>query len=142
MLVLGIVLQGTLRYDAYRSEFPVLMERKYQDGTREAFERLVAFAPGYDEIWVDDRLPFPYIYVLAAGGVPAAEAQATIVVDRPGTTFNTVRSVGRYRFTDLKPIPTGLPALAATVTSLGSPGFVIQEWHVGNKRVLLLRRMA
>jgi hypothetical protein len=86
-------------------------------------------------------MPFPYIYVLAAGGVPAAEAQATIVVDRPGTTFNTVRQVGKYRFTDVKPIPNDLPALVATVNSLGDPGFLIQEWRADGKRVLLLRRM-
>jgi 4-amino-4-deoxy-L-arabinose transferase-like glycosyltransferase len=141
LLALGMLVQGGMRYADYRERFPVLTAHKYQDGTREAFERAVKLAPSYDEVWVDDQMPFPYIYVLAAGGVPAAEAQATIVVDRPGTTFNTVRQVGKYRFTDVKPIPNDLPALVATVNSLGEPGFLIQEWRADGKRVLLLRRM-
>jgi len=141
ILALGMLLQGGMRYDDYRERFPVLTAKKYQDGTREAFERVVALAPSYDEVWVDDQMPFPYIYILAAGGVPAAQAQATIIVERPGTTFNTVRQVGKYRFTDVKPIPNDLPALVATVNSLGDPGFLIQEWRDQGKRVLLLRRM-
>jgi hypothetical protein len=140
-LVAAVLVGGLARFVDYREHFPELTARKYQDGTREAFERLVELAPGYDQVWVDDRMPFPYIYVLAAGGVAPAEAQATIVVERPGTTFNTVRAVGRYRFVDFKPIPERLPALAATVNSLGEPGFVIQEWRDGDARILLLRRM-
>ncbi|GAB4155892.1 MAG: hypothetical protein Fur005_08750 [Roseiflexaceae bacterium] len=135
--------QGLLRYQGYLNEFPRLMAQKYQDGTREAFEQLVARAPAYAEVWVDDRLPFPYIYVLAAGGVPLAEAQQSIVVDRPGTTFNTVKQVGKYRFTDLKPLPAELPTLFATVNSLGQPGFVIQEWRASDaaQPILIIRRM-
>jgi hypothetical protein len=135
--------QGLLRYHEYLNEFPRLMAQKYQDGTREAFEQLVARAPVYAEVWVDDRLSFPYIYVLAAGGVPLAEAQQSIVVDRPGTTFNTVKQVGKYRFTDLKPLPAELPTLFATVNSLGQPGFVIQEWRASDaaQPILIIRRM-
>jgi hypothetical protein len=136
-----IAWQGMARYADYRRNYPALVEGKYRDGLHESVEQLVRLAPGYDEIWIDDAMSFAYIYVLAVQGVSPAETQATIDVDRPGTTFNTVRRVGAYRFVSLKTVPRELPTLAATVTSLGNSGYLIQEWQTGSRRVLLLRRM-
>jgi hypothetical protein len=140
-LLIALAWQGMARFDDYQRNYPALVEGKYHDGLRESVERLVQLAPGYDEVWIDDAMPFPYVYVLAAGGVTPSVTQATIESDHPGTTFNTVRAVGSYRFVSLKDVPRDLPTVAATVTSLGNPGYLIQEWRDGSRRVLLLRRM-
>ncbi len=141
-IVLALGWQGMARFDDYLRVYPALVEGKYRDGLREAVARLVALAPGYDEVWIDDGMAFPYIDVLAAGGVRPAETQATLIVDRPGTTFNTVHQVGKYRFVNLSVVPRSLAVQYANVTSLGNPGYIIQEWHDGERLVLVLRRMA
>jgi hypothetical protein len=141
LLVAAIVWQGLARFQDYQASYPLLVARKYQDGLREAVERAVAYAPQFDEVWLDDRMSFPYVYVLAAQALPPAEAQATIVVQRPHTTFNTVTQVGKYRFTSLKGLPPDLPALEATANSLGGPGYLMQVWRRGGKRILVLRSM-
>ena len=61
--------------------------------------------------------------------------------DSPGTTFNTVHRVGNYAFRSLKAIPYTLPTIAATVNSLGEPGYVLQVWEQDGQHILLLRRM-
>lgn len=136
-----ILWQGLARFEDYRSQYPALVAHKYQDGMREAVALLVQNASSYDAVWVDDSMPFPYIYVLATGGVSAQETHATLVVNHPGTTFNTVQQVGKYEFRSLKDIPYSLPTLAATVNSLGEPGYVIQELEQRGQQILLLRRM-
>ncbi len=107
----------------------------------DAMRAAVQLAPQYDEVWIDDRMTFPYIFVLAAQPMPPADAQAQIQVRRGRTTFNTVTALGKYRFTNLAAPPNDLPVVAALPTGLGWPGFVLQEWRVGQRRVLLVRRM-
>jgi hypothetical protein len=140
-LLTAIAWQGAARFQDYLAHYPLIVARKYQDGLREAVERAVAYAPEFDEVWLDGRISFPYVYVLAAQALPPAEAQATIVVQRPRTTFNTVTQVGKYRFISLKGLPPDLPVIEATANSLGEPGYLIQTWQQGGKRILVLRRM-
>lgn len=133
--------QGAARYRDYLENYPAVVARKYQDGLREAMTLAIAYAPGYDEVWVDDGMSFPYAYVLALRGVEPAEAHRTVVVDRPRTTFNTVRQVGAYRFISLKGLPADLPVLEAVPDSLGEPGYLLRELQHEGRRVLLVGRM-
>jgi 4-amino-4-deoxy-L-arabinose transferase-like glycosyltransferase len=133
--------QGGLRFADYLERFPAVIASKYQDGMFEAMRAAVQLAPQYDEVWIDDRMTFPYIFVLAAQPMPPADAQAQIAVRHGRTTFNTVTGLGKYRFTNLAAPPGDLPVVAALPTGLGQPGFVLQEWRDGQRRVLLVRRM-
>jgi len=138
-IIIALLAEGGVRYTAFLREFPLTVERKYQDGVYEGIKLAVAYAPQFDEVWIDDGLAFPYIYVLAARALPPAEAQAQIEVARGFLTFNTVRRIGPYRFVDVKPVPTNIPTLEAVPTSLGRPRIILQEWHETGRRVLVVR---
>lgn len=141
VVAVALLWQGGLAYNAYLTRFPEAIAGKYQDGLAEAMAAAVHHAPDYDQVWIDDRMPFPYIFVLAAQPMPPAEAQALIEVEHGGTTFNTVHAIGPYRFMNLAKLPYDLPVVAAMPTSLGRPGFILQEWQAEQQRVLLVRRM-
>ncbi len=133
--------QGGLRFTDYLARFPAVIANKYQDGMFEAMRTAVQLAPQYDEVWIDDRMTFPYIFVLAAQPMPPAEMQDQIEVQHGRTTFNTVLGIGKYPSPALSAPPNDLPVVAAMPTNLGRPGFVLQEWRAGERRVLLVRRM-
>lgn len=136
-----LIIQGGFRYVEFQQQISVILAGKYQDGLRETIELAVRdYADNYDEVWVEDEMPFPYIHVLLAQAMPAAEAQATIIVQRPITTFNTVTQVGKYRFRNMEAIPFDLPTMEATVNSLGKPRFVLQELQENGQRVLIVRK--
>jgi hypothetical protein len=137
----ALVWQGGSAFQDYIRRFPAVVLYKYQDGMLETMQTAVGYAQHYDEVWIDDRMPFPYIYVLAAQPMPPAQAQALIEVNRGGDSFNMVTGIGTYRFTDLKPLPQNLPTLAAITNRLGGPGFLVQEWRQDGKRILIVQRM-
>jgi 4-amino-4-deoxy-L-arabinose transferase-like glycosyltransferase len=141
LLAAGLLWQGGLRFADYLDRFPALIASKYQDGMFEAMQAAVQAAPQFDEVWIDDRMTFPYIFVLAAQPMPPAQAQAQIIVRHGRTTFNTVDAIGRYRFKNLAALDNDLPVVEALPTPIGRPGFVLQEWHEGSRRVLIVRRM-
>lgn len=141
LVIAAIGWQGIARFEDYRQHYPRVVMRKYQDGLHEAVGQAVHYAPQFDEIWIDDRMSFGYVYILASQAMAPETVHASIEVERPGTTFNTVRRVGQYRFTDVKPLPTDLPVLDATVNSLGEPAFLLQTLEQDGKRILVLRKM-
>jgi 4-amino-4-deoxy-L-arabinose transferase-like glycosyltransferase len=141
LLAAAVAWQGGVQFQDYLRRFPAVISQKYQDGMFEAMQAAVQDAPGYDEIWIDDRMPFPYIFVLAAQPMPPAQAQAQIEVQHGHTTFNTITAIGRYQFRNLAALPGDLPVVEALPTGIGGPGFVLQEWRPDRRRVLLVRRM-
>jgi hypothetical protein len=141
-LLLALGWQGALWWHAYTEEYPAVQAALNQDGADEAVRRAVARAAGYDEIWVSyDSIDQPYLFVLAAQPFPAAEAQRLLVVERRANRFNAVTSLGPYRFVDTSGLPLDLPTLDAVPARSGGPGYVVQEWMEGGKRVLVVRRM-
>jgi hypothetical protein len=103
-------------------------------------QRVVGYAPGYDEVWLDTlTIGKPYIFLLAAQPLPPAQAHAQMNVQRRPPATNYVVSIERYRFHDLLNVPTDLPALEAIPDRFGRPAFVIQEWRRENQRVLIVR---
>jgi hypothetical protein len=141
LLAAALLWQGGLRFADYLDRFPGLIAAKYQDGMFEAMQAAVRTARQFDEVWIDDRMTFPYIFVLAAQPMPPAQAQAQIEVRHGRTTFNTVDAIGKYRFKNLAALDNDLPVVEALPTPIGRPGFVLQEWHAGSQRVLIVRRM-
>jgi 4-amino-4-deoxy-L-arabinose transferase-like glycosyltransferase len=140
--MLAILLwQAGSAYNDYITRFPAAIANKYQDGMAQAMAKAVELSPNYDQVWIDDRMNFPYIFVLAAEPMPPAEAQALIDVSHGRTTFNTIHSIGKYRFTNLSGPPADLPVIEAMPTSLGRPGYVLQEYQNEGERILLVRRM-
>ena len=107
-------------------------------------QRVVGYAPGFDEVWLDiGTVGRPYIFLLLAQPMPPAESQALLVVERNPPQINNVTSIGQYRFVDFAPrgIPLDLPVLEALPTSGGGPGYLLQEWRHDNRRILLVRSM-
>jgi hypothetical protein len=141
LVAAALLWQGGLRFGDYLREFPGVISAKYQDGMFEAMRAAVQLAPHYDEVWIDDRMTFPYIFVLAAQPMPPAQAQAEIRVRHGRTTFNTVTALGRYRFSNLAALPSDLPVIEALPTNIGGPGFVLQEWRADGRKILIVRRM-
>jgi hypothetical protein len=140
-LIALLLWQGVKQFRDYLERFPAAISYKYQDGMFEAMQVAVRHAPEFDEVWIDDRMTFPYIFVLAAQPMPPEQAQAQIKVIHGVTTFNTVTSIGRYHFANLAAIPNDIPVVETVLTSIGGPGFVLQEWQQDRRRVLLVRRM-
>jgi hypothetical protein len=141
LVALALLWQGGLHFGGYLREFPAVISAKYQDGMFETMRAAVQVASQYDEVWIDDRMTFPYIFVLAAQPMPPAQAQAQIRVQHGRTTFNTVTALGQYRFTNLASLPNDLPVRQALPTNIGGPGFVLQEWSVEGRKILIVRRM-
>ncbi|HET9224618.1 MAG TPA: hypothetical protein VFO07_19045 [Roseiflexaceae bacterium] len=141
LVALALLWQGGLRFGGYLRDFPAVISAKYQDGMYETMRAAVQLAPQYDEVWIDDRMTFPYIFVLAAQPMPPAQAQAQIRVQHGRTTFNTVTALGQYRFTNLARLPNDLPVREALPTNIGGPGFVLQEWSADGRKILIVRRM-
>lgn len=141
LVALALLWQGGLRFGDYLREFPAVISTKYQDGMFETMRAAVELAPRYDQVWIDDRMTFPYIFVLAAQPMPPALAQAEIRVQHGRTTFNTVTALGQYHFTNLAALPNDLPVLEALPTNVGGPGFVLQEWRADGRKILIVRRM-
>jgi len=116
----------------------------FADSELETMQRVVGYAPGFDEIWLDiGTVGRPYIFLLLAQPMPPAESQARLVVERNPPQINNVTSIGQYRFIDFAPraIPLDLPVLEALPTSGGGPGYLLQEWRHDNRRILLVRSM-
>jgi len=116
----------------------------FADSELETMRRVVGYAPGFDEVWFDiGTVGRPYIFLLLAQPMPPAAAQALLVVERNPPQINNVTSIGQYHFVDFDPrgIPLGLPVLEALPTSDGGPGYLLQEWHHDNRRILLVRSM-
>ena len=116
----------------------------FADQELEAMRLVAARAPGYDEVWLDtSSVGRPYIFLLLAQALPPAEAQALLEVERRPPEINRVLRMGRYRFTDFAPqgVPWNLPAAEALPTRNGGPGYLLQEWQQGSRRILLVRSM-
>lgn len=142
MLGVAILWQGAEWWKAYTQYYPDLQAGLNHDGLAEAVQRAVELAPRYDEVWVSaDSIAMPYVYVLAAQPFPPAEAQRLLVVRRQPRRFNHVISLGPYRFVETNDLPIDLPAVAAVPGRAGGKGYVVQEWHHAEKRILILRAM-
>jgi 4-amino-4-deoxy-L-arabinose transferase-like glycosyltransferase len=116
----------------------------FADSELETMQRVVGYASGFDEVWFDiGTVGRPYIFLLLAQPMPPAESQARLVVERNPPQINNVTSIGHYRFVDFAPrgIPLDLPVLEALPTSGGGPGYLLQEWQLDNRRLLLVRSM-
>ncbi len=116
----------------------------FADSELETMQRVVGYAPRFDEVWFDiGTVGRPYIFLLLAQPMPPAESQALLVVERNPPQINNVTSIGRYHFVDFDPlaIPLDLPVLEALPTSGGGPGYLLQEWRHDNQRILLVRSM-
>jgi 4-amino-4-deoxy-L-arabinose transferase-like glycosyltransferase len=116
----------------------------FADSELETMQRVVDYAPGFTEVWFDiGTVGRPYIFLLLAQPMPPAESQALLAVDRNPPQINNVTSIGQYRFVDFKPraIPLDLPVLEALPTSAGGPGYLLQEWQLDDRRILLVRSM-
>src|SRR5215213_1038796 len=116
----------------------------FADSELETMQRVVDYAPGFDQVWFDiGTVGRPYIFLLLAQPMPPAESQALLVVERNPPQINNVTSIGPYHFVDFAPrgIPLDLPVLEALPTSDGGPGYLLQEWRFGNRRILLVRSM-
>ncbi|HJZ48995.1 MAG TPA: glycosyltransferase family 39 protein [Roseiflexaceae bacterium] len=116
----------------------------FADGEVETMQRVVDYAPGFDEVWLDiGTVGRPYIFLLLAQPMSPAEAQARLVVERNPPQINNVTSIGQYHFVDFAPqsVPLDLPVLEALPTSGGGPGYLLQEWRPDKRRILLVRSM-
>jgi 4-amino-4-deoxy-L-arabinose transferase-like glycosyltransferase len=116
----------------------------FADSELETMQRVVGYAPDFDEVWFDiGTVGRPYIFLLLARPMSPAESQARLVVERHPPQINTVTGIGQYRFIDFAPraIPLDLPVLEALPTSGGGPGYLLQEWWHDNHRLLLVRSM-
>jgi len=127
----------------YVRDYPRYLAHAYQDGLFEAFQRAVALAPQFDEIWVGGAMNQAPIYLLAAQPLPPAEDQAQIVARRAINRFTLIRQIGRYHFNppELNEVPRNLPALTLVLDQVGESGFVLQAWQSEQRRVLIVRRM-
>ncbi len=67
------------------------------DGLNDAIACAEQTAGG--DIYVTDRLPAPYIYVLFLRQIPPADYADTVEFFNPGSPFENAASFGRYRFT-------------------------------------------
>lgn len=129
-------------FRAYIYDYPSQVAVINQDGLREAMARTIAYAPGFNEVWISyDTIAVPYIYLLAAQPMPPAQSQAAIRVLRRPAHFNHVAAIGRYRFADLSALPQRLPALAAIPGRAGAPGYVLQAWLAQGRSILIVRRI-
>jgi 4-amino-4-deoxy-L-arabinose transferase-like glycosyltransferase len=116
----------------------------FADGELETMRRVIDYAPGYDGVLLDtSTIGRPYIFLLAAGALPPAQAQAQIVVERQPPAINSITRLGQYAFADLKgtSVPQNLPVVEAVPTRDGGPGYLIQEWQHDDRRVLVVRGM-
>jgi hypothetical protein len=116
----------------------------FADSELETMQRVVGYAPGFDEVWFDTgTIGRPYIFLLLVQPMSPAESQARLVVERNPPQINNVTSIGQYHFIDFDPlaIPLDLPVLEALPTSDGGPGYLLQEWRHENRRILLVRSM-
>ena len=116
----------------------------YADGELETMQRVASAAPQFDEVWMDTRsIGRPYIFLLAARPMPAAAAQAQLVVQRHPPEINAVTQLGRYHFLDFPTahVPTDLPVIEAVPTGIGGPGYILQTWQRGSMRTLVVRGM-
>lgn len=143
-LVVVLSWQSWSWYHALLDKYPsqAALTWFYADNELEAMRRVVAHAADYDQVLIDDdSIGRPYIYLLAAGAMPAAEAQAAIEVQRQPREVNIVRQLGRYHFADLssQPVPLDLPAIEVIPERFGGAGYVLQEWQRGPERILVVR---
>jgi hypothetical protein len=142
LLVGSLVWQAGAWFRDYAVSYPPRQAWENQDGLLEALRRAIAYAPGFDEIWISHQeINEPYIYLLAAQVLPPAQTQAQIRVTRQPGRFNAITSIGKYRFVPADSIPKQQPMLDAIPDRYGGPAFLIQQWQQGGKRILLVRRM-
>jgi hypothetical protein len=116
----------------------------YADGELDTMRRVIDYAPQFDEIRIDTRtVGRPYMFLLAAQVLPPAEAQTQLTVERQPPLINSVTRLGRYVFADFVKldIPTNLQVLEAVPTRAGRPGYLLQEWRQGGRRLLIVRGM-
>lgn len=133
-------------YDDLLNAYPAKADSTwfFADSELEAMRRVVAYAPGYDQIWIDARsVGRPYIFLLASAALPPEQVRAQLVVERNPPEINSVTRLGSYYFYDFASLalPAALPTIEALPTSNGLPGYVIQAWHIDGRRVLILRGM-
>jgi 4-amino-4-deoxy-L-arabinose transferase-like glycosyltransferase len=145
-LVAALMWQSTGWFTRLRDSYPSLATGTwfFADSELETMQRVVSYAPGFDEVWLDiGTVGRPYIFLLLAQPMPPAESQALLVVERNPPQINNVTSIGQYRFVDFDPrgIPLDLPVLEALPTSGGGPGYLLQEWRTDNRRILIVRSM-
>jgi len=146
VLVTALAWQSVSWFTSLREDYPSLATGTwfFADSELETMQRVVAYAPGFDEVWFDvGTVGRPYIFLLLAQPMPPAESQALLVVERNPPQINNVTSIGQYRFVDFDPrgIPLDLPVLEALPTSGGGPGYLLQEWRPDNRRILIVRSM-
>jgi 4-amino-4-deoxy-L-arabinose transferase-like glycosyltransferase len=145
-LVAALAWQSTNWFTSMRDSYPSLATGTwfFADSELETMQRVVRNASGFDEVWLDiGTVGRPYIFLLLAQPMPPAESQALLVVERNPPQINNVTSIGKYRFVDFDPrgIPLDLPVLEALPTSGGGPGYLLQEWRTGSRRILVVRSM-
>ncbi|MDQ2997005.1 MAG: glycosyltransferase family 39 protein, partial [Chloroflexota bacterium] len=147
LVVLAVLAwQSASWFTSLRDSYPRLATGTwfFADSELETMQRGIGYAPGFDEVWFDiGTVGRPYIFLLLAQPMPPAESQALLVVERNPPQINNVTSIGQYRFVDFAPrrIPLDLPVLEALPTTDGGPGYLLQEWRVDNRRILLVRSM-
>jgi hypothetical protein len=131
-------------FRAYLQSYPRQQAHENQDGLLDAMQRMVGYAPGFEQRWISyDDINEPYIYLLAARPLPPAELQQQIAVTRQPRHFNDITNIGIYRFADMQAegVPDQLPTLEAIPDQFGGAGFVIQRWQKDGQLILILRRM-
>jgi len=146
VLVAALAWQSAGWLTRLRDSYPSLATGTwfFADSELETMQRVVSYAPGFDEVWLDiGTVGRPYIFLLLAQPMPPAESQALLVVERNPPHINNVTSIGKYRFVDFDPrgIPLDLPVLEALPTPGGGPGYLLQEWQTDNRRILIVRSM-
>jgi hypothetical protein len=146
VLVAALAWQSASWFTSLRDRYPSLATGTwfFADSELETMQRVVGYAPDFDEVWLDmGTVGRPYIFLLLAQPMPPAQSQALLVVERNPPQINNVTSIGQYRFLDFDPrgIPLDLPVLEALPTSGGGPGYLLQEWRTDNRRILIVRSM-
>ncbi|HEU5011217.1 MAG TPA: hypothetical protein VFT66_01645 [Roseiflexaceae bacterium] len=143
-----VLFSGLLAWQAgrwfrdYAVEYPPRQALDNQDGLLHAMRLAVAAAPNFDEVWISYHdTDEPYIYLLAAQPMPAAQAQAQIQVTRAPGDFNKITSIGKYHFLRVTTVPIQQPILDAVLDQYGGPAFVLQAWQQDGKNILIVRRM-
>jgi len=146
VLLAALAWQSANWFDSLINRYPSLAIGTwfFADSELETMQRVVGYAPAFDEVWFDiGTVGRPYIFLLLAQPMPPTESQAQLVVERNPPQINNVTSIGHYRFADFDPrgIPLDLPVLEALPTSNGGPGYLLQEWRHDNRRILVVRSM-
>ena len=123
LIALALVAESGTWFATLVQQYPAAASQTwfYADGELETMQRVAHAAPQFDEVWIDTRtIGRPYIFLLAARPMPAAAAQAQLVVQRHPPEINAVTQLERYHFVDFPTahVPGTLPVIEAVPTGL------------------------